>query len=125
MIAIALFLTSFCMIIGIFPVTFKSVQLSKESLIASNIAEQQLEYAKSLTFGEISNDPNGPLKHSSYVLSNTVNGVQQSLEFSVDYFVTSISTELKDVKVTVTWYKGANNTEPHYVVLETKIAKLY
>jgi hypothetical protein len=106
------------MIIGIFPVTFRSVQLSKENLVATNLAEQRMEYIKSLPFDEITNTNLPP---GSIVLNNKVNGVQQNLTFEYYPMVIDQTTELKRVTVKVAWTVSKLT---HYVVLETQIAKL-
>lgn len=120
MIAIALFITSFCMIIGIFPVTFRSVQLSKESLLATNLGKQCLEYAKTLDYDSLPalNTANPP----TIFLKNMVNGIGQELTFNYKYIVTEeIPNELSRVSVKVYWQYSSMT---HYVTMDTKIARL-
>ena len=125
LIALAIFVTSFCMIIGIFPVTFRSIQMSKNFLLATNLAEQKMEYAKSLPFTsiDITNLPN-----ETITMFSTVNGVQQTLRFTCNYQLSAPTDttspyygQIKYITCMVTWQYGPVQ---EYIKLQSSVAKL-
>jgi len=125
LIALAIFVTSFCMIIGIFPVTFRSIQMSKNFLLATNLAEQKMEYAKSLPFSDIDTTH---LANESITMFSTVNGVQQTLRFTCNYQLSAPSStsdpyygQIKYITVMVTWQYGV---QQEYIKLQSSVAKL-
>jgi prepilin-type N-terminal cleavage/methylation domain-containing protein len=120
MFAMAIFLTSFCMIIGVFPVTFRSIQTSKNTLVAMHLAQQHMEIVKNLAFDEI---VTGNPEDGNFVLESTVNGVQQNQSYNINYIVTpiGITDDLKEVRVQASWSEGGM---VHYVNLVTRVARL-
>jgi prepilin-type N-terminal cleavage/methylation domain-containing protein len=120
MFAMAIFLTSFCMIIGVFPVTFRSIQTAKNNLVATHLAELNIEVVKNLAYDEI---VTGKPADGTYSLRSTVNGVQQNLDYNCNYVVTplGINDDLKEVRVQVSWNEGSM---VHYVNLVTRVARL-
>lgn len=125
LIALAIFVTSFCMIIGIFPVTFRSIQMSKNYLLATNLAEQKMEYAKSLVFTDIDTTH---LPNETITIFSTVNGVQQTLRFTCNYQI-NVPTDatspyygqIKYITCQVSW---EYRSQVEYVRLQSSVAKL-
>jgi prepilin-type N-terminal cleavage/methylation domain-containing protein len=146
MIALAIFVTSFCMIIGVFPMTFKSIQTSKNSLIAGNIATERMERIKdpllrkfnvvseygttdehffdivdTIYATEAQNVIQDP---SPVTFTSMVNGVTQQLDYTVMGMVEPLEPPDPDmvlVTVRVQWNEGSRNCE---VKLVSKIARL-
>ncbi|MDQ7822336.1 MAG: prepilin-type N-terminal cleavage/methylation domain-containing protein [Candidatus Eremiobacteraeota bacterium] len=141
LIAIAIFLTSFCMIIGVFPVTFRSIQMAKNQMLATHFAEERIEYVKGMEFASILamseyNPPAPPPVplNGSFTVTSMVNGVTQTLSYNWNIQVNKLPDaaanpcELCGVRVTVWWYENSNEAatinKVHSVDLYTEVAKL-
>lgn len=134
MLGLAIFATSLLMILGIFPTSSRSIQQARTVLLGTHVAQQLMEqYARALPFDQVvnrssgSNDPITGTPCSAVPLISTVNGSQRVITFNWQIAVTSPGTDLKDVRVQVSWMDTEQtSTVPfvRYVNLETKVANL-
>lgn len=97
---IAIFSTSFLMLLSIFPTSRRAGQLARDTAIATTVATDRLELAKTLDFEDITpaNLPSGTVQARS-----VVHGVSQAISFTYQYAVHSTAEDLKTVAVLVTW----------------------
>lgn len=112
LIGLSIFATCFIMIMGIFPTGIKAVQHGKNILLAAHIAEQQMEYVKSLDF---SNVTSSNLQATTIAMTSIVQNVTQNLSYDVSYSITyplNGHNDLKAVRVQVSWFEGQATSQP-------------
>lgn len=124
LIGLSIFATCFIMIMGIFPTGVKAVQQGKNVLLATHIAEQQMEYIKSLDFASVTSSN---LQAATVNMTSVVQNITQNLSFDVSYSITyplNGHNDLKAVRVQVSWLEGlwsGNQPVPRTVNVETII----
>lgn len=145
MIGSTLFCLAFIMVIGVLPGAFRSTQMTKTYILATQIAAEKLEEAASTPFSQITYNATFPGKndtHGMIELTMFANEVPQNLQFFYYYDISIMSTdaammaddpgtgetvdEIKIVKVTVYWkYAGkiadSATEETSQIEMETRI----
>ncbi|MCL5773207.1 MAG: prepilin-type N-terminal cleavage/methylation domain-containing protein [Firmicutes bacterium] len=103
--AMAILAVGFICVLGMFPTSFTGITGSKNMILATHLAQSQLEKIKFVDYDSIANQAQTPVNYS-----NTVNGVPVSTLFYKQVNVTSNpGNTLKDVVVQVFWQEGAFN----------------
>ena len=130
--ALTIFTVSLLMIVGVFPMSIRSISKGKAVLLASHIGEQKLEWVRTLGFDQIFNVTQatpGSLADESITMTQSVNGSTATETFTVKYVVTDNiggDANLKSVRVQVQWFEGFGTTGTQTikkVELETYIAR--
>ena len=114
MVAAAVFASAVMILLGIFPLSAKAVRQSQLTLIATHMAEYQLETARARNYNALFDDP--PL---SLPTTLSLNGVTTTIDYAVSLKVDTVVDGLKHVTATVTWTWET----PHSLSLETEIAR--
>lgn len=97
LVAIAFFATFYIIIMEVWPLSARSVLQAKNALLASHVAEQEMEYAIYQGYNAVSN------RSGTYQLTSTINGVVQSSAIRYRVTVTPNTSDTKDVQVRVDW----------------------
>lgn len=121
--AMAVLAVGFICVLGMFPTSFAGITGSKNMILATHLAQSQLEKIKFVDYDSIANQAQTPVNYS-----NTVNGVPVTTLFYKQVNVTSNpGNTLKDVVVQVFWQEGAFNGNDistwKYVQFETYISR--
>lgn len=114
LVAAAVFAISVMILLGIFPLSARAVRQSQLTLIATHMAEFQLETARARSFEALSDE-------SLPVIPVTLklNGTDTTVDYMVSMRVMETSPGLKHVTATVTWKWESDRT----LTLETEIAR--
>lgn len=124
LIAIFILTVCFLVILGVFPVSYKSVKKAKDVLFATNVARRQIERVCYYDFTE----PNLSLSNATASYTCEVEGNTSTTEFIYNVIVSPdddlaspklSESSIKNVLVHI--YKSSDPTE--YVKLETDIAR--
>ncbi|MEW6279972.1 MAG: hypothetical protein AB1758_15185 [Candidatus Eremiobacterota bacterium] len=117
LIAAALFAVSLMIMLGVFPVSARAVRKSQETLIATHLAETQLELARAGSFGNLAS-----FSPQTTTVVVTHNGVDIDYAFEVEQQVSDFGTDsgLKTVVVLVRW---ASDRQQRTLRMETQIAR--
>lgn len=121
MVACAIFLSAYLMIIGVFPIGYSGIDKSRKVEFATNFAQMEMERARSLTFDSSHNAT------ANYTVTSRINGRTLT---SVYTCTTTESTEFDDsetmaIKRLVVQVSWTDTTGARYVRMETEIYKLY
>lgn len=112
LIAIALFVSFFFLVMDVWPVNARATQQGKSLGIATHLAEQQMALAQAQTFTSVT-AVSPPV---SVRVASMVNGVAQSTTFTYSVTVNLVTADTKDVVVQVGWVEGGVSRN---VMLET------
>lgn len=116
-IGLLIFLSSILLLLGAFPISIRAITKGRYVLLATHLAEQKMEYIKSLSYDEIyQGNPN--LATVSTTMTSTVDGVESLNEFTEQVSVATVQTGLKQVKVQVSWQE---NRRVRYVMIESLV----
>jgi prepilin-type N-terminal cleavage/methylation domain-containing protein len=125
LLGLTIFTTAFLMILGIFPSSMKALHQGRQILLATHVAQSQLEtYMAGKGFGDLAV---GTYTPSSPTILSTVNGSPEVMSYSTQIVVSVVSSDLKDVRCLVTWQEsipGQTTSLVRYVSLETMVANL-
>jgi hypothetical protein len=121
----AIFLAAFLLVMGILPSAFQSLLVSKNYMLATQIAGEKLEELSTVTFDTIITNYNN---HSDTIrITNRANGVTQDLVFQCDYKAVpvytqySLSYDLIDVTVDVHWEQSGLQC---HVIMSTRVMNI-
>lgn len=95
LIASVLFLTALVALIGIFPASARAARQAQGHLLATNLAERELELTRAMDFDALEN------RTQTYVLAVENNGVQNDITFETEVEVSDVRPGLRRVLVTV------------------------
>lgn len=106
--AIVLLMGSVLLVLGVFPQAVEANQQGKDLLLATNLAQKEMELCKAMPFEEI-NDSAGVPFSGTRVADYTarVRGNDHTMSFEVVREYVDVSTDLKEVTVSVQWEHGA------------------
>ena len=100
-------------LIGVFPLQARALALGRAQVAAAAIAERELEAAVGAGYA------GAAARSGSDAITSTVNGVSVSTVLESRTSVTTLTSQLKDVVVQVTWNEGGMS---RVVTLETLLA---
>lgn len=115
MIAVALFATAIIAAIGIYPTSARAARQAQGHLVASHLAEKELEFSRAMDYDAIED------RQEQYTLDFESNGAATQITFDTDIRVQEVQTGLKQLTVTVN-YVGTDNFNRR-LVMETLIAR--
>ena len=102
LLAIVLLVGSVLLVLGVFPQAIAANQQGKGLLLATNLAQKEMEACRAMTLPQLTQD----IIDNPEVATNftaTVRGVQQTMDFVVKREATDVATDLKEVTITVEW----------------------
>ncbi|MCE7870499.1 hypothetical protein DYH09_09005 [bacterium CPR1] len=114
LVAAAVFASSVMILLGIFPLSARAVRQSQLNLIATHLAENQLETARARSYEALFTES---LPAIPFTLK--VNGTDLNVTYNVTMDVTEVNPGLKSVRVTVSWHWEFDRN----LTLETEIAR--
>lgn len=100
-------------LIGVFPLQARALALGRAQVAAAAIAERELEAAVGAGYAAAA------ARSGTDTITSTVNGVSVSTVLESRTSVTTLTSQLKDVVVQVTWNEGGMS---RVVTLETLLA---
>lgn len=114
LVAAAVFASSVMILLGIFPLSARAVRNSQLNLIATHLAENQLEIARARSYEAL-------FSESSPAIPFTlkVNGTDLNVTYNLTMDVQEVNPGLKSVRVTVSWFWEFDRN----LTLETEIAR--
>lgn len=120
-IALAILATGFLMILGVFPVSMKSVKQGKDILFATHLAQQQMEKAIYQDFTSYGLSVSNATTTMTSIVNNvtTTTGFTYSVAFDPDASGTVSTATIKNIIVTV----FVTDKPERYVKLETDVAR--
>jgi prepilin-type N-terminal cleavage/methylation domain-containing protein len=122
LIGLLIFTTAFLGLLSVYPVSMRALSQARQRMIASHVAEMQLESALNTSFdGLKSSNPTTPS------ILSMVNGTTEVLSFSTQIVVSDVSDGLKDVRCQVSWSEsipGQTTAMVRYITLETLVANI-
>lgn len=122
LLALGIFSTAFLMIMSVFPTSAKAMHQGRQVLLATRIAEMQMESALASPWADLaSTNPTTPS------LISMVNGSTEVQSFNTQVVVTPVGMMLKSVRCQVSWMEsvaGQTSGILRYVNLETMVANL-
>lgn len=116
MIAVSLFAVAIVTIIGVYPVSARAARQAQGHLVATNLAEKELEFSRAMDYDAIES------RTEDYTLAFESNGAATQIEFEADVVVQETRPGLKQIVVTVT-YLGTDNFNRR-LEMETYVARL-
>ena len=116
LIAATLFLTAVVVMVGLYPASARATRQAQGHLLATNLAERELEISRASHFDSLENRSN------SYTLSVENNGAQEDLQFDTEVTVSDVRPGLRRVAVAVRW-QGTDYFNRR-IEMETYAAKL-
>ncbi len=116
LIAATVFIVAIVTLIGIFPVSARSAQQSHAHLVATNLAEKELELSRAMDFLAVAD------RDKTYRLHQESGGFAREEIYQVTVRVREIRSGLKSVLVTVKWDQDKNI--PRNLSMETFVARL-
>ncbi len=114
LVAAAVFASSVMILLGIFPLSARAVRQSQLNLIATHLAENQLETARARSYEALFTETLPPIPFTL-----KVNGTDLNVTYTVTMDVTEVNPGLKSVRVTVSWFWEFDRN----LTLETEIAR--
>lgn len=137
MVAMFIFLTCLMFIFAIFPASVKAVSQGRYTFLATEIAQQEMEYLKNMDWNKLENfqtwvQSTPDLFYRSTTLSCFINGVESSVTYNSVPVVTVFSTDstgqadVVSIRVLVKYSHGSKVQKNEYfksVELETLVAK--
>lgn len=110
---VSLFILMFCifLIVEIFPNSVKAVRMGKKIVLANQIAHRELEFAKSLSWDDLSEE-NTVLQNRKTSITTKVNGIPSTTDYRTFFNISRFTDDpdnIKVVKVTVRWDLDQNN----------------
>lgn len=113
-VGLGIFSVAILMVLGLFPMGLRAVDQGRGALLATHLAERELERVRETAFEDI----------ESYTGEVTVSGVSggadSATRFTYQVTVTPVYDDLLDVMAQVNWFDGGL---AHYVRLETRVAR--
>lgn len=106
LLAIVLLAGSVLLVLGVFPQAVRSNQQGKDLLLATNLAQKEMEFCKAMEPSDFD-----PTFNSSREVDYTarVRGNDHTMSFRVTREFVDVTSDLKEVTVTVEWQHGAIN----------------
>lgn len=95
LIASVLFLTALVALIGIFPASARAARQAQGHLLATNLAERELELSRAMDFDALEN------RSQTYVLAVENNGALNEITFEILVEVTDLRPGLRRIIVSV------------------------
>lgn len=122
LIGLLIFTTAFLGLLAVYPVSTRALSQARQRMVATHVAEMQMENALSGGFGSIvSSTPTTPS------MISMVNGSTEVLSYQTQIVVSSVSSNVKDVRCQVSWSEsipGQSAALVRYVTLETLVANI-
>jgi Tfp pilus assembly protein PilV len=98
LIAIVLLVGSVLLVLGVFPQAMAANQQGKGLLLATNLAQKEMEACKAMTLTQLVFNDTRDVQFSA-----RVRGVEQTMDFTVKRETFDAATDLKEVTITVEW----------------------
>ncbi len=114
LVAAAVFASSVMILLGIFPLSARAVRNSQLNLIATHLAENQLEIARARSYEALFSESS-----PSIPFTLKVNGTDLNVTYNLTMDVQEVNPGLKRVRVTVSWFWEFDRN----LTLETEIAR--
>ena len=116
LIATTLFLTAVVIIVGLYPSSARAVRQAQGHLMATSIAERELEIARASSYDSVEN------RTEEYVLRVTNNDAEMEITFNTQVEVTEIQPGLKSVTVNIDYLSPDHFNRK--VTMQTYVAKM-
>lgn len=116
MIAVAVFAVAIVTIIGVYPVSARAARQAQGHLVATNLAEKELEFSRAMDYDAIET------RSEQYLMEFESNGARTQIDFTTEVEVQEPRTGLKQIVVTVN-YLGTDNFR-RSLRMETYVARL-
>lgn len=97
LIAATLFLTAIVVLVGLYPASARATRQAQGHLMATNIAERELELSRATNFDALEDRTN------TYPLEISNNGALETIKFDSAVKIKDVRAGLKSITVTVTW----------------------
>lgn len=131
MLGIFIFTTAFLMILGVFPTSVQSIHQGRTVMLATHIAQQQMEATLANSFGTLQGMI-GTSSVQTQSLVSVINGNTEVLTFNYQVIVSQVGSDpdLLDVRCQVTWSEGLTTNASggkqfmRTVNLETMVANI-
>ena len=106
LLAIVLLTGSVLLVLGVFPQAVRSNQQGKDLLLATNLAQKEMEFCKAMKPSDFD-----PAFNSSREVDYTarVRGNDHTMSFRVTREFVDVTSDLKEVTITVEWQHGQIN----------------
>ena len=98
LVAIVLLVGSVLLVLGVFPQAMTANQQGKGLLLATNLAQKEMEACKAMSIAELDFSDSRDVQFTA-----RVRGVEQTMHFTVNRLATDAATDLKEVTITVQW----------------------
>jgi Tfp pilus assembly protein PilV len=98
LVAIVLLVGSVLLVLGVFPQAMTANQQGKGLLLATNLAQKEIEACKAMSIGELDFSDSRDLQFTA-----RVHGVEQTMNFTVRREAIDAAADLKEVTITVEW----------------------
>jgi type II secretory pathway pseudopilin PulG len=115
LVAFTIFSMALLATLTIFPASMQSIRKARMNTMATHLAQSALESVFNQSFATIANSA------GSTTMTSTLNGSQETVTFTTTITVNSLSSDLKDVSVRVSWSEDAAGSLSHNVTLETYV----
>lgn len=102
LIAATLFITSVIVLIGLYPASARATRQAQGHLMATNLAEKEIEFTRGRGFDFMANDSN------TYAIAVTNNGVTHTITFNTTVTVAEVRPGLKSITVLVDYLAPDN-----------------
>ena len=116
MVAVTVFLVAVVAMIGVYPASVRASRQAHGQLVASNLAEKELEFSRAMEFDAIET------RQKNYELTLETNGVPTNVDFETRLQVDEVREGLKRLEVTVRW-QGTDRMN-RSLKMETYVARL-
>jgi Tfp pilus assembly protein PilV len=97
LIAATLFLTAIVVVVGLFPASARAARQAQGHLLATNLAERELELARAASYGALED------RQNSYTLQIVNNGAKTDMELTTRVKISEVRDGLKRILVVVDW----------------------
>ncbi len=106
LLAIVLLAGSVLLVLGVFPQAVRSNQQGKDLLLATNLAQKEMEFCKAMEPSDFD-----PTFNSAREVDYTarVRGNDHTMSFRVTREFVDVTSDLKEVTITVEWQHGQLN----------------
>lgn len=102
LIAATLFLTAVVVLVGLYPASARAVRQAQGHLLATNIAQRELELSVAMDFDALED------RTQQYVVDIENNGNLQKITFDTQVLITDVKPGLKRIVVEMSWL-GSDN----------------
>jgi prepilin-type N-terminal cleavage/methylation domain-containing protein len=114
LVGLSIFATVFFVVMDAWPVSARAVQQGKNLLIATHLAEQEMEVALTAGYDNVA------ARSGSQTTSSIIGGNAQTIDMTYEVIASPAGTDMKAVQVIVRWTEGSHNRN---VRLETLLSR--